>query len=66
LERIAGRITAIQKAAPRKPGSRRDPRAWTRRFLQLTLTLAGAAMLAGTVPAAAQPPEGKTAQKAPG
>ena len=26
----------------------------------------GAAMLAGTVPAAAQPPEGKTAQKSPG
>src|SRR5208283_3937796 len=42
------------------------PEAWTRRFLRLTLTLAGAAMLAGTVPAAAEPPEGKTAQKAPG
>jgi len=40
--------------------------AWTRRFLRLTLTLVGAAMLAGTVPAAAEPPEGKTAQKAPG
>jgi len=43
------------KAVPHKPGSRLDPGAWTRRFLRLTLTLAGAAMLAGTVPAAAQP-----------
>jgi LPS-assembly protein len=48
------------------PAAAGIPGAWTRRFLQLTLTLAGAAMLAGTVPAAAQPPEGKTAQKAPG